>query len=361
MQQAILSRALARQGYRVSMVCLDHGQPDGIEIDGVKVYRAFQPSAGIPKLRFFHPRITSVWRAMKRADSDIYYQRCSGFLTGIVAEFCRQHGKKSIYAAANCFDFKPHKQSSTYEKDFRLYRHNLKFARDRWLYEYGVQHVDKIVVQTPAQQQMCLDSFRRDSFLIPNIFFDQAEGNGNFSGHILWVGSIRQVKRPELFIELARALPDHQFVMVGGVFESDHDYYESVKQQASTVPNLAFKGFIPYSEVNKVFDGAALLVCTSEAEGFPNTFLQAWSRSIPVVSFFDTGYRPDGEPIEHLVDNADQAKQAVRALLSSEETWSSAGERAKLHFNRTHSLEAVLGNYGTLFELLYEKSSGATP
>jgi len=236
----------------------------------------------------------------------------------------------------------------------RLYKHNLKLARDRWIYEYGISRVDKIVVQTPTQQQMCLESFGREPYLIPNIFFDKTAQTGSFTGHVLWVGSIRHVKRPEIFIELARAFPDHKFVMVGGVYDSNYDYYESVKQQANTVPNLAFKGFIPYSEINSVFDGAAVFVCTSEAEGFPNTFLQAWSRGIPVVSYFDTGYRPNGAPVEHLVASLEQAKETLSGLLSSNDKWSFEGERAKCHFQITHSLEAVLGNYRTLFESLYE-------
>src|SRR5688572_572357 len=39
-QQAVLARLFAANGYRVSMICLDFGQPSRVEIDGVQLYRA---------------------------------------------------------------------------------------------------------------------------------------------------------------------------------------------------------------------------------------------------------------------------------------------------------------------------------
>src|SRR5258705_13103541 len=63
-QQSILMRLLQRNGYRVSLVCLDFGQPQGAVVDGVKVYKTYRYKAGIPLLRFIHPRLTSVWQAL---------------------------------------------------------------------------------------------------------------------------------------------------------------------------------------------------------------------------------------------------------------------------------------------------------
>src|SRR5438552_7305557 len=110
-QQSILARALVRAGYRVSMICLDFGQPQRVLLDGVTVHKIYRPDAGLPVLRFVHPRMTAMWRALRAVDADVYYQRCSGMLTAVVAEFCRRYGKRSIYASAADLDFVPGRQA----------------------------------------------------------------------------------------------------------------------------------------------------------------------------------------------------------------------------------------------------------
>src|SRR6266478_4368468 len=141
-QQSILARALACAGYRVSMICLDFGQPRRVLLDGVMVHKTHPPGAGLPVLRFIHPRITAMWRAMRAVDADVYYQRCSAMLTAVVGEFCRRYGKRSIFASAADLDFMPGCQP-------------IRYLRDRWLFEQGLKRVDGIVVQNVTQQQSC--------------------------------------------------------------------------------------------------------------------------------------------------------------------------------------------------------------
>src|SRR5438034_11761097 len=50
-QQSILARALVVAGYRVSMICLDFGQPQRVLLDGVTVHKTYRPDAGLPVLR----------------------------------------------------------------------------------------------------------------------------------------------------------------------------------------------------------------------------------------------------------------------------------------------------------------------
>jgi len=106
-QQTILARLLAADGYRVSMVTYDFGQPDRVIVDGVEVFKTYAEADGIPVLRFIHPRLTRMWRVLGEVNADIYYQRSAAMWTGVLAEFCRRHGKRSLYAGASDVDFLP--------------------------------------------------------------------------------------------------------------------------------------------------------------------------------------------------------------------------------------------------------------
>jgi hypothetical protein len=77
-QQTLLARALKRRSCEVSMVTWDHGQPDARQWDGIRVYKAYAPDAGLPLIKFFHPRWSGLWSALKRADADLYYTSCAG-------------------------------------------------------------------------------------------------------------------------------------------------------------------------------------------------------------------------------------------------------------------------------------------
>ena len=49
-------------------------------------------------------------------------------------------------------------------------------------------------------------------------------------------------------------------------------------------PNLQYLGPKTQEEVNNLLAKSHVFVNTSEREGFPNTFIQAWFRKVPVVS-----------------------------------------------------------------------------
>ena len=339
-QQKFLATGLARRGYRVSMICLDYGQPDATQVDGVRVYKMHKPDEGIPVLRFLHPRLTSLWRALKRVDADIYYQRTATPLTGFVAAFCALHGRRSIYAGASNDDF-------GCEED-------IQYARDRLIFRYGLRKVDRIIVQNPVQRGLALANHGRESALIANCYAPPANARADHAGYILWVGSMRRQKRPEIFLHLARRLPQYRFVMIGGGDRGHRGegYAQHIRATAQALPNVQFKGFLPYPDADRHFDGARLLVSTSFNEGFPNTFLQAWARGVPSVGFFDPGVRRNGRPVSPIVAGIAQASLEVERLMSDDAAWRDASQCVLDHFRECHSVDSVLDLYEREFEQL---------
>ena len=341
-QQSMIAPALARRGYRVSMICLDYGQPDKSEVNGVTVYNMHKPDEGIPGLRFIHPRLTSLWRALTRVDADVYYQRTAAVYTAFMAHFCHRHGRKSIYAGASDVDFLPGKE-------------DIRFARDKKIFEWGVRHVDRIVTQNEVQQKELFDNYGLEGAVIPSCYVPPAGARADRGGYVLWTASVRPSKRAELALELARRLPNYRFVIIGGPDpdRKSQQYYASLVEAAKALPNVEMKGFVPFTEAENWFNGARLVLNTSLYEGFPNTFLQAWSRGVPTVAFIDTGSRTaDGAPVYDAVQDVAEASWKVERLMRDDILWREASQRVHAYYRDHHSIDATIDRYEREIALL---------
>ncbi|HEX8963283.1 MAG TPA: glycosyltransferase family 4 protein [Rhodocyclaceae bacterium] len=349
LQQSLIARMLVRAGYRVSMICLDYGQPARVNIDGIDVIRAHRPDAGIPVLRFVHPRITAMWRAMRAVDADIYYQRSPAALTAVVAAFCRRHGRQSIYAGASDTDFLPGQQT-------------LRFRRDRWLFERALATVDAIVVQNETQQRDCREHYQRRSTVIPSCYELPADARPGAGDRVLWVGTMRPDKRPDILLELARRLPHRRFAMIGGAARGDaggEAYYKAIAAAAAHLPNVEMLGFLPLSRTEPWFDRARMLVSTSSVEGMPNVFLQAWARGVPTVAFIDVGARLDGAPVYPVAKDAAEAAAQIERLFEDDIERAHAGARCRDYFAARHSSHETLACYRRVLDELVDRRARA--
>ncbi len=342
-QQSLLARTLARRGFRVSMICLDYGQPDGVTVDGVTVFKCHMPIEGLPVIRFFHPRLTGMWSALRRVDADIYYQRAAGAATAVTAAFARRYGRKFVYAAAHDLDLDR-------SRTWKLFQRRAGW-RDRQLFQLGLRHADDIVAQHAGQVRDCQRSYGRVPMVVPSCYATHSTHRADSNGVVLWVSTLRSWKRPELFLELARRLPTIRFRMVGGpsTHPSDTSLFGQIKEAAQTIPNLEFVGFVPFAEIDQHFNAARVFVNTSDYEGFPNTFLQSWSRGIPTVSFFDTGSALHGERVVNVAEGLDGMTRLVERLVQDDAHWSEMGLLVRDYYEKFHTPDAAIDVYERLF------------
>ncbi len=333
-QQTLLSRAFIRRGHSVSMVVLDHGQPEGAVWDGVTTHRAYRYEDGIVGLRFVHPRWTGIWNAMARADAATYYVSCAGVRVGIVAMFCRRYGRRMVFRVAHDADCRPRE----------LF---VKHWRDRKLYEYGLRRTDVILTQSLRQQQDMKANYGQDSTVAGMLvgFPDRVPSFAERDIDILWVNNLAPFKRPELVVELARRLPQRKIVMIGGRYPTEDKLYDRVRDEAAGCPNLEFMGSVPYHEVNRFFDRARVFVNTSDSEGFPNSYLQAWVRGTPLVAFFD----PDGvierEGFGGAPASMDEMVARLDLLLAGGADWEAASRATRGFMDRNFAEEDILRPY----------------
>lgn len=333
-QQSLVARAFARRGFPVSMVCGDYGQQDGATWSGVRVYKAYSADEGIPVVRFVYPRWTKLCGALRRAAADVYYVSCASAQVGQVAMWAARNARRMIYRIASDSDCEPG-------------RLQISLWRDRKLYEYGLRRAAAILAQSLTQQALMQRNYGLDS-LVASSLVDAPERQLSMAERdisLLWVSNIVQLKRPELFIELARRLSPFTASMVGGAQPRAHDLFQHIRARAAGVGNLTFHGRLPYRTTNEVFDRARLFVNTSEIEGFPNTFLQAWIRGVPVISFFDPDEIIRREGLGYAVASVDEMADAARRLLTDSQAWGEMSTRCTAYMARRHGEDQLLAPY----------------
>lgn len=341
-QQSLMAKWLAGRGYQVSILTWDEGQEDNLVIEGVRVIKMCVRDTGIRGLRFLYPKWTSLCRAMRRANADIYYYNCGDLGLGQVVMSCQRHGRKCVYSVASdpvCDPKLP----------------VLKPLRERVLYKYGLKHVDSVVVQTRRQQQMLRQGFGIDSTIIPM----PREGFGrdtyafppnlpSENPSVLWVGRISKEKRFEWLLEVAEQCPQITFDVVGAS-NTDSIYALALVKRAAGVLNVKMHGRVPHAEIAKYYRCSSVLCCTSAYEGFPNTFLEAWSFGIPIVSTFDPDSVIVSNGLGFAVQDVEGIVVRLREIIQSPETWLRASKAAKRYYLENHTPEACLPKFERLF------------
>lgn len=340
-QQTLMARYLAKQGHQISMVVADMGQADGARWDGVTTFRTYRSDAGLPILRFIYPRWTSVWDALRRADADVYYVSCAGMQLGLVAMFCKKYGRKLVFKIAHDRDCDPNDLIITY-------------ARDKKLYAYGLRRADVVIAQSEQQQRAMLKNYGRNS-VVAEMIVDGAKQLYDLSDRqfdVLWVNNLRQFKRPDLLLELAKRLPQLSFHMIGGPQPGFAELYEVISAQAQTIPNLTFHGRVPYHDMDKWYARAKVFVNTSDTEGFPNSYLQSWVRGTPAVAFFD----PDGviarESLGVAARDMAHMANAVEKLVEDTQRWHVTSARCLEYMAQVYGEDRIMSPYIKIFEEL---------
>lgn len=337
-QHVLLARAWRDLGLDVSIVVHDHGQPRVTTVDGIRAIASYRKHDGIRMVRFFHPRLSGVVRAMRQTEADVFYQSPAGAWSGVAVWYAKQVGKQSIVRIAG-------------DNDCRRGQQPMRHRRDRWLFDYAIGNASLLAAQTEKQRELLVQNYGVQSEIV-NIAVDAANPAAARSKDIdvLWVGNMRPVKRPDIVLELARRLPALRFAIVGGSVPSGEDYFQRVAAEAKTLPNVLLTGAVPYDAIGDWFERSRLHVNTSDSEGFPNTFLQAWIRCVPVVSFFDPDGLIERRDLGQRCVDTDGMCAAIERLLSNPAEGAAIGKRAQAFVSSQYSARNIALQYLELLD-----------
>jgi glycosyltransferase involved in cell wall biosynthesis len=321
--QWLLARALVADGWSVTAgVREGMGAGERRGIDGVEFL-------GIGQSQF----LLAWYRFLSSERPQWWYWHTAEHVWGLAVEVAKLLGVGTIFSTAFDRDVQPRRALS---------------RRRRWwpLYAWGLARTDKILVQHGGQLSALAPRWRSKAYIFPGVVGDMAavKPHAGRANHVAWVAMLRQPKRPDLLIQIAQKAPSLHFVVCGGAtrHRSPPGYGERFIQAMQRLPNIEFLGEITPEKALQVIADAALLLLTSDEEGFPNTFLEAWSSGTPVVTLkIDPDRIIERAGLGAVSGNVGQAIVDMKALMDSPEQRDEIGARARLYIAQTHSAAAV--------------------
>jgi glycosyltransferase involved in cell wall biosynthesis len=338
-QQYLLAQALSRRGHEPVFVVADR---PGLRVSPIRYIPAAYPLSA----RHILERAAgtqALWQALARADAAVYVQQGAGAITLETALFARATGRAFVYVMASDDDWSGALGGSP-----------LRLA----LFRLGARRATAIVTQTERQREQVLRRWGLAARVIRGgVRVPERPGGEARERALLWVGTIRWHKRPDRLLDLAARLPDVAVWVVGGPWigdgSRDAQTVTDFRARAASLPNVRWHGLLSNEEVLRLQRRAALLVNTSDVEGFPQTFLEAWACGTPVVT---CGVDPDEVLCRHglgihAAEPGDLVSAALR-LLDDEPLRRQMGKRAYDHVQAHHDLERVADDYTALFASL---------
>jgi glycosyltransferase involved in cell wall biosynthesis len=328
-----LATELAKDaGFEAQVIVGDYGQAREEVREGVRIIKG---------LSFKQPAVIAMaglWRALRRADADVYFIKTVSPGVPLVALFCKASAKVFVYRTSS---------AAQYDRAYR--QHHRLMGR---AFDWALRRARVVF----AQSEEAASALRHDV----GISTIQVIPNGHRLSPlksvtrevILWVGRSDRMKRPDLFLDLAAALPEERFAMICQRATGDEDYPALVRR-AGTVPNLQFTERVRFDQIDPWFQRAKVFVNTSDSEGFPNTFIQAAQWATPIVSL---NSNPDDFLVQHNCGvfangSFDRLKEGLRFLLDRDR-FVEAGANARHYVEQNHDVRRIVETYKQVFRSL---------
>ncbi|HET6674748.1 MAG TPA: glycosyltransferase family 4 protein [Nitrospiraceae bacterium] len=282
-------------------------------------------------------------------NADVYIHAGAGVEVGAYALICRLLHRRFVFVVASSADLcEPYGKVG---------------SPLRSLYPLGVRFAHTVICRSEEQHDWLRARFHREGTIIRSAHAEiepQGGNRGSSERHtLLWVGRVTPVKRPHQFLNVVRRFSDEPCTMVIMKDDGYPDLWLDIREQAAALPNLRVHENVPWHAMSRFFEEAKALVCTSEYEGFPNTFVQAAMAGAPIVSW---SVDPDGVLARHRIGvcaagSFEQLLLTTQQFLSSRSLRDEYGRRAYAYANEYHRLSGAAERYKHVFRSLVKTGS----
>ena len=201
----------------------------------------------------------------------------------------------------------------------------LKTLKSRWNHG-GFKWVSGVIVNN--KDHLGRLEIQKEIYIPNSNLSEKVEFNWK-KPYICWVANLKQRKRPELCVEVAKKLESkYDLLVVGDIQDKSYLWFTNPKN----IPkNLVYLGPKTILEVNGIIASSICLIHTCYPEGFPGNFIQAWLQGKPVVSYeIDPGDLIESEKLGFISgSNLEQFITDIKKLAENPILNQEIGKRAK--------------------------------
>lgn len=284
LQITLLAKALAMNGHEVVIIDYDAGE-NFVTEEGVKVIPVPEWHTGIKGFRLWTRQLPALYRLLKAQKADYYYVRMRALFNLMPYMAARKNKARFIVALAHDLDVTGFRERFRHEywPKFNLVKLLTLYLPNDFAFDYTIRRADFVTLQHKGQL-LRSGRFKGKQAVFRNIF-DYREMKtphiipGDF---FVLAGSLTMLKGIGNLLELVRKMdPSVRLVVIG---EPRGAKAENIYRQLGQFPNVELKGRLPHADTINYIASAKALVSTSNFEGFPNIFLEAWACGVPVIS-----------------------------------------------------------------------------
>lgn len=239
---------------------------------------------GIRGLRFVTHRLAALVAILKQQHADVFYVR--GFSYWYMVPLLVSKYQKAVFVLAIAHD----SDLLNFRARRRLF-YSYNSVLWEWISNYLISEsvvpivlrfADIVLVQHEMQKVLAMKK-HINACVFRNIIEEQSTKiiPAAMRTNFVFVGEVNVRKGlPEMLAVISQC-PEQTFEIIGPATDSAGDEAYKAMQKLS---NTLIQGQLSHEETLQRIAHARALVNTSPMEGFPNTFLEAWSVGTPVLS-----------------------------------------------------------------------------
>ena len=205
------------------------------------------------------------------------------------------------------------------------------------LWEKTVLRCDYLYSNSQAVERSLEREYGLRSGVVPtgvdtNFFKPASQLNSNSRLKVLFVGSLRPFKQPQLVLDAAARFPFADFALAGGgIMESELKR----RMRREQLSNVEFLGLLSAEQLREEYQRANVFLFPSMWEGSPKVILEAAACGLPVIARGDYGPETviDGQT-GFLTNSNDEIMVRLEQLLTNADLRRNMGAAGRKHSER---------------------------